>query len=162
MTIELVAASTPLSEVLREPSIRRRFEGQIFTFTHEAEPTYRATTRRGRRLRRAEPRYTAIVDQVWTMWWQGDEYLGRSGRLVNVSRHGAMILSSFLFREGQILRLYLEEPAPQVGVEAHVLGLIEGVEGTHQVRLGFSRPCPDEFFEAASYGFEAWLLGNAT
>jgi hypothetical protein len=162
MIFQLAKSGMRLSEVRRDPSHHRRVAEEGESFPTEPEPTHHVPVPTRRRSRRAEPRYLAIIDQVWVMWWQGDEYLGRSGRLVNVSRHGAMILSSFLFREGQALRLFLEEPAPRVGVDASVLGVIEGVEGVHQVRLGFTRECPDEFFEAASYGFESWLSRQAT
>ena len=83
--------------------------------------------------------------------------LGRSARLVNVSRHGAMIVTSAGLRRLDSLRLYLEEPAPQIGVRANVLQVVEGLHGIHQVRLEFIAPCPDAFFEAATNGIDAWL-----
>jgi len=58
------------------------------------------------------------------------------------------------------LRVYLEEPAHEVCVDATVLGVVEGLTGMHQVRIGFVTPCPDEFVDAAANGFEAWLDGD--
>ena len=110
--------------------------------------------------RRREQRFEAVEDRIWIQWWQGEEYLGRAARLVNVSRHGAMIVSTFLFREQQSIRIFLEEPAPQIGVGGIVLGVLEGREGVHQVRLGFDIPCPDAFVKAAANGFESWLSGG--
>jgi hypothetical protein len=111
----------------------------------------------GVRQRRREPRYRAIENRLWLQWWEGEEHLGRSARLVNVSRHGALIVACVLFRERQRLWVYLEEPAPQIGVKAVVLGINEGTTGMHQIRLGFVSECPDAFIEAAANGFESWL-----
>jgi hypothetical protein len=107
--------------------------------------------------RRKEPRYEAAKNLLWMQWWEGGEYLGRSARLVNVSRTGAMIVAAALFREDQQVRIYLEEPDLRIRVEATVRGVVEGRAGMHQVRLEFLEPCPDEFLEAAATGFESWL-----
>ena len=109
------------------------------------------------RQRRREPRIAPLDDRVWMQWWDGDEYFGLSARLVNVSRHGAMIVTMARMRIGLSVRIYLEEPSPQVGVDATVLGVVEGVHGVHQIRLGFRGECPIEFLDAAANGFEAWL-----
>lgn len=110
--------------------------------------------------RRREPRFQPIDDRLWLQWWEGEEYLGRAARLVNVSRHGAMMVSPFLFREGQSVRIFLEEPAPQIGVDSVVLGVLEGSAGLHQIRLAFRSVCPDDFIAAAADGFESWLSGG--
>ncbi len=114
----------------------------------------------GVRQRRREPRYLAIENRLWMQWWEEGEYLGRSAHLVNVSRHGAMIVTWVLLREQQRLRLFLEEPAPQVGVDAAVLGVLEAITGMHQIRLGFLTPCPELFIDAAANGFQSWLSGR--
>jgi hypothetical protein len=114
------------------------------------------------RQRRREPRLQPIEDRIWMQWWQDGELLGRSARLINISRHGAMIISSALTPSGQMIRIYLEEPAPQIGVAATVLQVVEGLHGVHQLRLGLSEPCPDAFLEAAAGGFEAWLQRDLT
>ena len=114
----------------------------------------------GVRQRRREPRYLAIENRLWLQWWEDEDYLGRSARLVNVSRNGAMIVSWFLLRKDQRLRVYLEDPAPQIGVDASVLGVVEGITGMHQIRLEFISGCPEEFIEAAANGFETWLAGK--
>lgn len=108
-------------------------------------------------FRRSETRYLAKEEKLWMQWWQGDEYLGRPARLVNVSRNGAMLLSSFLFIKYQSIRIFLDEPAPQVGVEATVFEVIEGVQGLHQVRLRLQAPCPDLILEIAVGGLRAWM-----
>jgi PilZ domain len=107
--------------------------------------------------RRLEPRYAAVEDRLWIEWREADNFYGRSARLVNVSRHGAMVVASVPLRQGQRLRLYLEEPAPQDPVFAIVVGVVEGRSGFHQLRLHFPVPCPDAFIDAAAVGFEKWL-----
>ena len=112
--------------------------------------------------RRSEPRFAAVEDRIWMQWWDEDVHLGRAARLVNLSRHGAMIVSPVLFRAGQRLAIFLEEPAPQVGVVGTVLGAVEGLSGRHQVRIKFRSACPDDFLDAAANGFESWLAGTRT
>jgi hypothetical protein len=112
------------------------------------------------RTGRREPRYLAAWDRLWMQWWCDGEFNGLSARLVNVSRHGALIVSAARLRQGQPVRLFLEEGPPEVRVDANVLGVVEGGAGLHQVRLGFQSPCPDAFLEAAALGFEAWLAGQ--
>ena len=110
--------------------------------------------------RRREPRYLAIEHRIWMQWWEDDECLGRCAELVNISRHGAMMVLSVVLREGQSVRIYIEHQTPQIGVSATVLGFVEGLRGLHQCRLGFRGPCPDAFFEAAAGGVESLLVGN--
>ena len=114
----------------------------------------------GKGYRRREPRFVANENRIWLQWWQNGEYLGQPARLVNVSRNGAMIVSWNLIPKHQRIRIYLEEPAHEVGVNAIVLDLVEGTKGMHQLRLRFITPCPDGFIEAAANGFEAWLAGQ--
>lgn len=110
--------------------------------------------------RRREPRFLAVENRVWLQWWQDGDCLGRCARLVNVSRNGAMITACVMLRENQRLKIFLEEPAHEIGANATVLAVIEGVTGMHQIRLGFLTPCPAPFIEAAANGFEAWLRGS--
>ncbi len=90
-------------------------------------------------------------------WWEDEEYLGRSARLINVSRGGAMIVTAVLLRPRQVVRIFLEEVDDPVGITGIVLGVVEGRHGLHQMRLTFRTPCPDLFIEAAASSFEAWL-----
>lgn len=107
--------------------------------------------------RRREARLTVVEDRLWIEWRAGEEYLGGSGRLVNVSRHGALIVAGAPFRENQDLRIFLEDPAPHVGVSATVLSMIAGKTGMNQYRLRFLKSCPDAFLDAAVNGFESWM-----
>lgn len=110
--------------------------------------------------RRREPRYNVTEDRIWIQWWSDGEFNGLSGRLVNVSRHGALIVVASKLRERQPLRVTMEDPEIALGVDALVLGSVEGGSGLNTVRLGFLTPCPEEFFHAVSDGFEAWLSGR--
>jgi hypothetical protein len=111
----------------------------------------------GRSGRRREERFDAVSTLLWMQWWRDGECLGRSARLVNVSRQGAMIVAPVLLREEQALRLFLEEVDDPVGVGAVVLGAIEGRTGRHVLRLAFPSGCPETFMTAAINGFESWL-----
>ena len=106
---------------------------------------------------RAEPRFAAAANLLWMQWREGSAYLGRSSTLINVSRSGALIVARVLLRERQSVRIFLEEAEEAVGVDATVLGVVEGLRGKHLIRLGFESPCPAAFFRAAAFGFESWL-----
>ena len=110
--------------------------------------------------RRREPRYRAIEDQVWVQWWHEGEFSGLSGRMINVSRGGAMIVIGVRLRDGQVLSMMLENSASEVSVESAVRGTTPSRGGVFQTRLEFLTECPDAFFDAAASGFEAWLTGS--
>lgn len=111
-------------------------------------------------LRRREPRYKVSEDRIWIQWWSDGECNGLSGRLVNVSRHGALIVVACKLRERQPIRVMMEDPELSLGVDALVLGTVEGASGMNTVRLGFLTPCPEAFFNAVADGFEDWLSGR--
>lgn len=125
--------------------------------TPRERPVRHAPPDGGQLGRRRELRFLAQENRLWLQWWEDGEYLGRTARLVNVSRGGAMIIAWFLLREGQRLRVFLEEAESQNGVEATVLGVVPGITAMHQIRLSFTTPCPPCFFDAVSKDFEAWL-----
>jgi hypothetical protein len=144
---------------------------ELTTLGPTSPPSGRATaarpTRNGPRVdpagsagslvsRRREPRYAAST-LLWIQWWDSGECNGRSAELVNVSRHGAMIVSPVLLRVSQALRMFLEDLDDIDGVAASVLGAVEGKAGRHQLRLAFTQVCPDDFIAAAAHGFESWL-----
>lgn len=107
--------------------------------------------------RRSEPRFAPVSDRVWVQWWDGADYFGRSARLVNVSRHGAMLLGTMQLPDQQRLRIFLEDLTPQFGIDAVVVSVLIGSKGLHQIHLVFEHACPDAFLEAVAKGFESWL-----
>lgn len=116
----------------------------------------------GQVRRRKETRYEATANLLWIQWCEGEGYLGRSARLVNVSRNGAMIVAGVLLAEGQPVRIFLEQAEVPIGIDATVLGVVQGLHETHQIRLAFPKPCPDDFIRAAARGFESWLEEGRT
>lgn len=117
----------------------------------------------GQLKRRKEPRHEATANLLWIQWCEGEEgYLGRPARLVNVSRTGALIVAGALLAEGQSVRIFLEQAEVPIGIDATVLGVVEGLHETHQIRLAFLKPCPDDFIRAAARGFESWLEEGRT
>lgn len=126
-------------------------------------PTFSTRERGGAGVsegRRRSPRFEASANLIWMQWWEGGECLGRSARLVNVGSGGAMIVAAVRFRERQAVRIFLEGWGAEIGVAATVLGVVEGLYGLNQIRLGFETPCPESFIEAAACGFESWLAGE--
>ena len=153
--------TTSLATLLETIRLRPRGEWQATSsrgldeaFEEAIWPSHRTSPQR-----RVEPRFEPIEDRLWVQWFENGDLHGRSARLVNISHHGAMIVSSARFSVDWKICLYLEEPAPQIAVRARVLEVIEGLHGLDQVRLVFDVPCPDAFFEAAANGFESWLEG---
>jgi PilZ domain len=110
--------------------------------------------------RRREPRYRAIEDRVWVEWWCDGEFNGLSGRMVNVSRSGALIVIGARLNDDQVLSMILEECVAEVAIEATVRGTTPLRGGVFQTRLEFLSPCPEAFFAVAASGFEAWLTGR--
>ena len=107
--------------------------------------------------RRKEERLSTVEDRLWVQWSENGECLGAAARLVNVSRGGAMLLSPRVFKVDQVIQLFLEFAEPEIHGKAKVLGVLEGKHGFNQVRVAFVNGCPEAFFQAAAFGFEAWL-----
>lgn len=148
--------------------VEPRIDGRSVTLRPDDPMPVRRPTKRPRQVdqhtappgenhRRREPRFVAIEDRIWIQWWFNGEFNGLAARLINVSRNGAMIVTGVNFQIGQEIRVFLEEPAPQIGVLATVMSVHKGKNGVHTVGLAFQTECPDAFFIAAANGFEAWL-----
>ena len=103
--------------------------------------------------RRSEPRYPPVFDRVWVQWWDGGDYFGRSARMVNISRHGAMLVATMVFPSCHPVRLFLEDLAPHEGIEANVISIVVGSKGLHQLHLVFQEECADALLEAVAKGF---------
>jgi hypothetical protein len=114
----------------------------------------------GNSQRRWEPRYHAVEDRVWIEWWCNGKFTGLSGRMVNVSRGGALIVIGERLNDDQVLSMILEECVAEVAIEATVRGTTPLRGGVFQTRLEFPSPCPEAFFAVAASGFEAWLTGR--
>ena len=68
-----------------------------------------------------------------------------------------MIVASRLLQIEQTVHLFLEFAEPEIHGKVKVLGVLEGKFGLHQIRVAFDEGCPDSFYTAAAFGFEAWL-----
>ncbi len=105
--------------------------------------------------RRSEPRYAPTADRAWVQWWEDGDYFGRSAKLVNVSRHGAMLVGTMELPSNHAIRLFLEDFSYQHGIDAAVISMVIGSKGLHQLHLVFNEACSDIFLDAAIRGYES-------
>ena len=110
--------------------------------------------------RRSEPRYAPTADRAWVQWWEDGDYFGRAAKLVNVSRHGAMLVGTMKLPSNHAIRLYLEDFSYQHGIHASVISMVIGTKGLHQLHLVFNEACTDDFLDAAIKGYESMQVSS--
>lgn len=103
--------------------------------------------------RRAHPRLPAVDDRIWAGWWlNDDEFATTAARVENISRGGAKVRSSDEPDVWRDLWIRLATPFSTESVQATVLEVVPSPDGEFWVRVAFSEPCPDEFFEIVTEG----------
>jgi hypothetical protein len=108
--------------------------------------------------RRASPRLPAVDDRIWAGWWlNDDEFTTTAARVENISRGGAKIRTTIEPEVAQDLWIRMANPLCTEFVQAMVLEVMPCPEGDFWVRMAFSEPCPNNFFEYVTKGFS--LLG---
>jgi hypothetical protein len=85
-------------------------------------------------------------------WTEGEKCRIVRGRLVDISRAGAALITTAPppVKTRARLRLVGREPTPWI--EADVLGVEPEASGRHKVRLKFIDPCPTYFLRVAVLG----------
>jgi hypothetical protein len=103
--------------------------------------------------RRASPRLPAADDRIWAGWWlNDDEFTTTAARVENISRGGAKVRSSNQPDVWQDLWIRLANAQCADYVQATVLEVVPSPDGDFWVRMAFSEPCPDDFFETVTEG----------
>ena len=99
--------------------------------------------------RRGARRHLAVEPEVWIGWWTGDEFGTVYGRLLNLSRGGALIVLSERPPKTQPIWIYKHVGAAIACVRGEVVATTPAPFGSHAIRFRFSAPCPTSFCEAA-------------
>jgi hypothetical protein len=85
-------------------------------------------------------------------WTEGEKPHTVRGRLVDISRAGAALITAALPPpQGRVL-IRLVGPEPTPWIEAEVLGVEPESPTRHRVRLQFTEPCPTYFLRVAVLG----------
>ena len=99
--------------------------------------------------RRGARRHDAVEPEVWVGWWTGDDFGTSYGRLLNLSRGGALVVMGEWPPKNQPIWVYKHVGAAIACVRGEVVGSTPAPFGSYAVRFRFSAPCPTTFCEAA-------------
>jgi hypothetical protein len=100
---------------------------------------------------RTNPRRHASTPARLT-WSQGEKRQTIRGRLVDISRAGAALITSALPPPDVRVQIRLVGSEPTPWIEADVLGNERESSTRHRVRLKFREPCPTYFLRVAVLG----------
>jgi hypothetical protein len=100
---------------------------------------------------RTNPRRQASTPARLT-WVHGEKRQTIRGRLVDISRAGAALITAGLPPPKTHARIRLVGPEPTPWIEADVLGAEPESPTRHRVRLRFKEPCPTYFLRVAVLG----------
>ncbi len=131
------AADEPPAEKKTSPENRSLFDKILRAFKADN------SDRRGAR------RHVAVVPEVWVGWWSGDEFGTVYGRLLNLSRGGALIVMGEWPPKNLPMWVYKNVGTAIACVRGEVVGATPAPYGAYAVRFRFSAPCPTMFCEAA-------------
>ena len=98
--------------------------------------------------RRASVREPAVANRVCVEWWVGDQIYSTTGRMLNISEGGALVVADVTPPLGQSVWLHVEAPAVTDEVGARVARLGQ----RNEVGLSFATPCPYDLYLAATLG----------
>jgi hypothetical protein len=96
--------------------------------------------------RRASGRHAVVPNLVRLEWWERGESRSSPGRLIDISREGALLQADEPPPVGQVVWCHLEEPTRTDWVKMRVVR--SGVDRLAGVL--FPDPCPDDFYLAAT------------
>jgi len=99
--------------------------------------------------RRGARRHVAVEPEVWVGWWTGDDFGTVYGRLLNLSRGGALIILSEWPPKNQPIWVYKQVGPSIACVRGELVGATPAPYGAYAVRIRFAAPCPTTFCEAA-------------
>jgi hypothetical protein len=111
----------------------------------------RASFRAVGEAHRTNPRRHASTPARLT-WTEGAKPQTIRGRLVDISRAGAALITAALPPRQTHARIRLVGPEPTPWIEADILGVEPESPTRHRVRLRFTEPCPTYFLRVAVLG----------
>jgi hypothetical protein len=85
-------------------------------------------------------------------WTAGEKRPTIRGRLVDISRAGAALITAALPPPRGHVRIRLVGPEPTPWIEADIVGVEPESATRHRVRLRFTEPCPTYFLRVAVLG----------
>jgi hypothetical protein len=98
--------------------------------------------------RRGSFRHDAIEGEVWVGWWVRADFGAIDGRLLNISRGGALTILGHRPPKNEPVWIFKETEAALASVRAEVVGSTPAPDGAYAVRLRFLAPCPTILCEA--------------
>ncbi|MFO0954243.1 MAG: hypothetical protein U0835_24415 [Isosphaeraceae bacterium] len=104
------------------------------------------------RERRGAVRHDAVERDIWVGWWTGEHFGAVQGRLVNISRSGALIVMGSKPPKRQPIWLYKEVGEALACVRAEVVGVTPAPSSEYTSRFRFAVPCPTILCQAAVCG----------
>jgi hypothetical protein len=99
--------------------------------------------------RRKMVRHDVADREIWVAWWVGDEFGAVPGRLVNLSRSGAMVVLGDRPPRDQPVWFYKEVDGVLTCVRGELVGMIPAPAAGYRARFRFASPCPISLCEAA-------------
>lgn len=99
--------------------------------------------------RRESIRHPAVDASVWAGWWEGDEFGVTEGKLIDLSRGGALVVLGERPPGRDPVWFYKESGEALATVRGYVVRTTVAPEGAFAVRFRFVTQCPTFFFQAA-------------
>ncbi len=107
--------------------------------------------------RRKWERYAVAEDQAWLGWWEGRVYRKSPAVMLDISEGGARVVAQTAPPRRATVWVCIAGAHKTEWIEASVLGVTKGSDGSSELRMAFREVCPYAFFEVAVYGYPAQL-----
>lgn len=99
--------------------------------------------------RRASRRHVAVRPEVWVGWWSGESFGTIEGKLLNISRGGALIVLGEWPPKRAPMYLYKDVGDSIACVRGEVISVVPAPRGMYAARVRFAAPCPTPICEAS-------------
>lgn len=97
-------------------------------------------------------RHPVVETEIWLGWWVDDDFGAVPGRLVNLSRSGAMVLLPERPPWNQPVWFYRKINDVTVHARSQLVGVMPAPGGAFRARFRFAAYCPTELCLAALCG----------
>jgi hypothetical protein len=99
--------------------------------------------------RRSSRRHVVVRPEIWVGWWAGENFGTIDGKLLNISRGGALILLGEWPPKRVPVYVYKDVGEAIACVRGEVIGVIPAPRGMYAARFRFAAPCPTSICEAS-------------